>query len=473
MKDCHRQQLLPLLALLSFIVLVWMWFDLAGYSGTAHAATRLVSMNGVNAQDCIARPCKTIQFAINVASPGDTIFVSPGTYNENVLVTKPDLTLKGSGASSTIINGDRTANVVYAFRITSFTIEGFTVKNAGQTGGLPGSAAIHLDPAVGNGIGNWVVRNTILQDNGFGIALWNSFAGGNALIENNLISNNNFHRITNSGHPQVIIINNTNNTIVDNGSIGYIEYVTTAGNVIVNNIIASNGFSFGDPPNCPSGIRVYNFNLYIAFNDVFNNAHGNYGRTGSDCITFVPSPGTGEISADPKFQDSANGNYRLTAGSPAVDTGTNDDAPATDLDGKDRPIDGDADQVAVVDMGAFEFSEQILVQVGIDIQPGELPNSLNPASNTPIPVAILGTGDFMASTVDASTVRFGATGTEATPMRFSLEDVNRDGHPDLLLQFRIRDTHIACGDTSASLTGQTFGGQEIEGTDSITTVGCK
>jgi len=75
--------------------------------------------------------------------------------------------------------------------------------------------------------------------------------------------------------------------------------------------------------------------------------------------------------------------------------------------------------------------------------------------------------------VNAATVRFAAAGTEATPLRFSLEDVNRDGRPDLLLQSRTRDTHIACGNTSASLTGQTFSGQEIEGTDAIITVGCK
>jgi hypothetical protein len=88
-------------------------------------------------------------------------------------------------------------------------------------------------------------------------------------------------------------------------------------------------------------------------------------------------------------------------------------------------------------------------------------------------VAILTTAIFDASTVNAATVRFGATGTEAAPVRVAVEDVNSDGRPDLLLQFRTMDTDIACGDTSASLTGQTFSGQGIEGTDAIQTVGCR
>jgi len=44
---------------------------------------------------------------------------------------------------------------------------------------------------------------------------------------------------------------------------------------------------------------------------------------------------------------------------------------------------------------------------------------------------------------------------------------------DLILHFNTQSTGIVCGNTSASLTGETLGGQMIEGTDSIRTVGCK
>ena len=88
-------------------------------------------------------------------------------------------------------------------------------------------------------------------------------------------------------------------------------------------------------------------------------------------------------------------------------------------------------------------------------------------------MAILTTDTFDATTENETTVLFGATGTEAAPVQAALEDVDLDGDTDMIFHFKTQDTGILCGDTSASLTGQTFGGQEIEGSDSVRTVGCK
>ena len=51
--------------------------------------------------------------------------------------------------------------------------------------------------------------------------------------------------------------------------------------------------------------------------------------------------------------------------------------------------------------------------------------------------------------------------------------MNSDGLPDLVLHFRTQDAGVQCGDTSVSITGQTVNGISIQGSDSITTVGCK
>jgi len=120
---------------------------------------------------------------------------------------------------------------------------------------------------------------------------------------------------------------------------------------------------------------------------------------------------------------------------------------------------------------ATPTSEQITVVV--DIKPGNGTNPINPRSNGKVPVAILTTDTFDATTVDAGTVRFGATGAEAAPVRVATEDVDHDGLSDLLLHFNTQDTGIECGATSLSLTGQTFSGQRIRGADSLVTVGCR
>jgi hypothetical protein len=68
-------------------------------------------------------------------------------------------------------------------------------------------------------------------------------------------------------------------------------------------------------------------------------------------------PGTGNIDADPLFFDPNNGDYRLGAGSPCIDTGSNAAVPPelnTDIDGNPRISDGNNDGVATVDMGAYE-----------------------------------------------------------------------------------------------------------------------
>jgi len=90
-----------------------------------------------------------------------------------------------------------------------------------------------------------------------------------------------------------------------------------------------------------------------------------------------------------------------------------------------------------------------------------------------VPVAILTTDVFDASSVDSVTLRFGPTGTEAAAVHSALEDADGDGDADLIVHFRTQATALACGDTSATLTGETFDGQPVEASDSIKTVGCK
>jgi len=124
-------------------------------------------------------------------------------------------------------------------------------------------------------------------------------------------------------------------------------------------------------------------------------------------------------------------------------------------------------------VGLGEGPGPVAITVTIDIKPGSFPNSINPRNKGKIPVAILTTNTFDATTVDTSTVFFGATGAEAPPVHAALEDVDGDGDMDMILHFNTQESGIVCGDTSASLTGETLDGETIRGSDSVSTVGCK
>ena len=117
-------------------------------------------------------------------------------------------------------------------------------------------------------------------------------------------------------------------------------------------------------------------------------------------------------------------------------------------------------------------SPELIIE--IDIKPGSDPNSINCKNqNGMIPVAILTTDTFDATTVDPLTVRFGRTGTEASEAhnKGHIEDADGDGDLDMVLHFRFGNTGIQCGDSEAILTGQTNDGKQIRGSDTIQTVG--
>jgi hypothetical protein len=112
------------------------------------------------------------------------------------------------------------------------------------------------------------------------------------------------------------------------------------------------------------------------------------------------------------------------------------------------------------------------VHVTIDVKPGNTPTTIEPNSRGMLPVAILTTRVFDATTVDPATILIGPTGTEAEPFRTMQEDVNRDGRTDLLILVRYQDLKVKCDTTIIRLTGKTTKGVSIEGSEKVTAEGC-
>jgi hypothetical protein len=109
--------------------------------------------------------------------------------------------------------------------------------------------------------------------------------------------------------------------------------------------------------------------------------------------------------------------------------------------------------------------------VTIDIKPGAFPNTINLGSNGTVPVAILSTATFNATTVDPATVTLAEASValkgKGTSSTSSFQDVNGDGRPDLLIHIETEALQLSNTDTIAILKGQTFSGQPIIGSDFI------
>ena len=81
-----------------------------------------------------------------------------------------------------------------------------------------------------------------------------------------------------------------------------------------------------------------------------------------------------------------------------------------------------------------------------------------------VPVVILTTDDFDATTVDHTTVQFGdAFESHANKKGVTRheEDFDGDGDIDLVFHFRVGETGYDCDTAETVLTGATFGGQLI------------
>jgi hypothetical protein len=114
------------------------------------------------------------------------------------------------------------------------------------------------------------------------------------------------------------------------------------------------------------------------------------------------------------------------------------------------------------------------LEVAIDIKPGSYPNSINLGSAGVIPVAILSSPTFDATTVNPDSITLAGAKVrlvgKANKYLCQSEDVNGDGLVDLLCHVETEQVLLQPGDSQATLEATTYDGEEIRGTDTVSIV---
>jgi len=117
--------------------------------------------------------------------------------------------------------------------------------------------------------------------------------------------------------------------------------------------------------------------------------------------------------------------------------------------------------------------EVMAVNVNIDIKPGSFPNAIKLQDTGNIPVAIFSTSTFDAANIDVATLELNGAGVRIVNgkgLQYSFDDVNGDGLMDLVVHFDRGTLELTVGDTSATVTGTTQDGRQIQGTDSVVVI---
>ena len=286
----------------------WMAVVALSLAGQAGAATIRVPQDQA-----------TITAGIAAASPGDTVAVSPGTYNEyNIPITKPVTVTSVGNATNTIVDMQHNGRgfLITNSASTAVNLLGLTIQNATIPYYSGGGAVLIVS-------GKCRISGCIIQGtsgaadySGGPISNWSTNID-DVLLDNCVVRNNfaaNGCAISGCAAYRCLIYNNSagNNPMALSGchATNCTVYNNTGG--FLGNSWTAGGLAGG-----------------IAVNCIF---WGNSGHNGqqidpgsSATVTYSTVQGgftgTGNLNADPLFVNAGNGDFHLQTNSPAANAG--------------------------------------------------------------------------------------------------------------------------------------------------------
>lgn len=347
-----------------------------------------VSTNGTDSwpYETWAKAARSIQSAIDVAS-NTLVRVSNGTYTVTSEIIPQNGTVLRSetGASNTVIR--RSSGTLRIFNIGQYlslpigraVVDGFTIRDGNGSSGNTGGA---IDMSVGtilncifrsNGAvygaihitGSGLISNCVFSGNtasadGGGVHI---ATGASGLILNCVFTNNSVNRWGGAVEFENCLSGTTiRNCLIARNSAGdkaggISAYLYSGGSVYIENctVVSNSAVNAGGGVcvTATGGGSLKMTNSIVYFNRAAssNNLYGTM-NVGYSCAPDLTDGVNGNRTADPQLMSLADGNYRLAAGSPCLDSGLYQPwmDRAVTLDGELRIKRGS------VDMGAYEMS---------------------------------------------------------------------------------------------------------------------
>ncbi len=282
----------------------------------------------------------TIQGAINASVNGDTIIVDQGVYTENINFSGKEILLTSqiistnnySDVQLTVLNGVNGGVVVeFTSNETSLSkLNGFTVRMGSGTMNNNRGGGILIENASPE------ISNCIVKDN-------SAFNGGGAFISN---SSARFYNC----------VFKDNNAMLEGGAAIVVSSVDTR---FYNCLFIDNG-AWAET----ATLDVWFSGTTEIVNSIVRNSNANHITESGNAVLNISYSnieggwvGTGNIDADPQFEDIQNELFSVTPSSPCINTGDpnslNYNLPIYDLMGNQR-FNG------IIDMGPCELESGTL-----------------------------------------------------------------------------------------------------------------
>jgi hypothetical protein len=331
------------------------------FSAPAFAANTLyVDDDGDNTSaDCLAdntTSCNNIQKAVDQAADGDTIIVRAGIYPEDVVISTPNLTLKGPNEGTPGADGSRDPEAIIdgtglgaavTISVGGVTIDGFTITDAEGTATFTGTSRGVL--LSGDSADNAVIQNNIFEEF---TSDETDCTGGNPESaqavylsdgpDSTSINNNKFNNISSGCSAKGVFIgdsqspNPAENVVIDNNVFMNIDSTQKGGYAILINsgednvglTITNNAISFingawaniiGLEGNTPDGLVEYN-----TITDIGTDAGG-----GAVGIHFESNPSFDDVEVHKNSLDVGDTNFAIALNKNLVPTVADRQALAT------------------------------------------------------------------------------------------------------------------------------------------------